>query len=74
MGKMQDTPFHGMTPEQWLNKADYEGSIEEAFQHGLSAAEIDPTTYPTFHALVAEAHNLWVAFNNAATQLETYTE
>lgn len=48
-----------MTIQEWLDKADNEGSVIDGFEYGLSADDLDEDVDPKFRALVEQAWQEW---------------
>lgn len=62
-----------MTPQEWLDKAAYEGGIFEGFMYGLHASDLDDSD-PGFKALVSTAESLADDYANADAALLDYAE
>ncbi len=60
------------TQEEWLEKAEWEGGIDAAFEYGLTETDIDRQEYPLFHELVRVAKNRYKIYKTAEYALEDY--
>lgn len=60
-----------MTPQEWLNKARWEGGIYDGFGYGLHASDLDDSD-PGFKALVRTAESLANDYANAEAALLDY--
>lgn len=62
-----------MTPQEWLDKAAWEGGLFEAFDYGLHPSEMDDGD-PEFKDLLIVAHNLSRAYREAEVEVLYYAE
>jgi len=62
-----------MTPQEWLDKAMYEGGIFAGFEYGLHASDLDDSNQ-TFKSLVRAAESLADDYANAEQRLLEYAE
>ncbi|MDR6868748.1 hypothetical protein J2Y69_003372 [Microbacterium resistens] len=58
-----------MTPDEWLNKADYEGGILSGLEYGLTEDDIDAAAHPEFHAQVVAIRAVFVVLRRMIDQL-----
>lgn len=72
MSKVNDTPFAGLTPAEWMERADWEGGVIAGLEYGLSEAEINPGEYREFYALVSKAADLNRRLNELVMEIEDY--
>jgi hypothetical protein len=62
-----------MTPQEWLNKANYEGGIYEGFTYGIRACDVDDSD-PEFKALLGRAEIYALEFERAEDALLDYAD
>lgn len=61
-----------MSPNEWLNKVDYEGGILDGLDYGLSEHFIDGEKYPHFHELVRTARIEYDRLLDTINEIEDY--
>lgn len=59
------------TPEEFDEKADYEGGYYEVFQYGLDESDVSDE-YPAFQSLVRWASGAWTELRKAENALYEY--
>ena len=62
-----------MTPQEWLDKANYEGGVYAGFEYGLHANDVDDSD-PGFPWLLKTAESLANDYVNAEAALLDYAE
>lgn len=62
-----------MTPQEWLDKATWEGGLYASFEYGLHASDLNDSD-PGFKALVRTAESLANDYANAEAALLDYAE
>lgn len=62
-----------MTPQEWLDKAAWEGGILAGFEYGLHASDLDDSD-PEFNALVSAAEQLAEEYARAEEALLDYAD
>lgn len=63
-----------MTPDEWLDAADYEGGIYAGFEYGLRPRDVDAETYPEFHTLLEDAGARWREFEKTVERILNYNQ
>lgn len=63
-----------MNPDEWLDKADYEGGIYSALVYGMTEDSIDPDAHPEFRALVVEARTAFQTFQDVIDRFPSVYE
>ena len=62
-----------MTPQEWLDKADWEGGILDGLAYGLRALDVKKK-YPHFRSLISEAESLYAELDYVIDAILDYNE